>query len=95
LLTELFDAYILDQYLPNGRGTELCAEIRQRNRLAPIVFVTGAARPVDKQVEMLADATAFMVEPVDPLKLRATIDDLLAKAGPPLSARPSFRSNAG
>ena len=56
LLTELFDAYILDQYLPNGRGTELCAEIRQRNRLAPIVFVTG---PLGQSISRLRCSLAL------------------------------------
>ncbi len=38
-----FDLFLLDYYLPDGTGEELCKEIRIFDSRTPILFVTGSA----------------------------------------------------
>ena len=38
----LYDLYLLDYYLPDHDGIELCEAIRKHDQRAPIVFLTGS-----------------------------------------------------
>ena len=37
-----FDLFLIDYYLPDATGLELCEAIRERGLKAPIVFLTGS-----------------------------------------------------
>src|SRR4030095_11591813 len=39
-----FDLYLIDRWLPDGEGIELCRKIRTFDSTTPIVFLTADAR---------------------------------------------------
>src|ERR1043165_3710408 len=43
-----FDLYLLDSWLPDGSGLDLCLEIREFDRATPIVFYSAAAYEIDR-----------------------------------------------
>ena len=87
---EVFDLYILDNRLPDRTGLELCRQVREFDRQAPIVFYSGASREIDKQVAISAGAQAFLTKQVSAEELTATVGELL------LAGRPnSFITIAG
>jgi CheY-like chemotaxis protein len=46
-----FDLYLLDYYLPDGTGLELCLLLRDFDDSTPILFVTDGADLTQKQIE--------------------------------------------
>src|SRR5258708_5925685 len=50
--TQLFDLYLLDNWLPDGSGIELCRQIRAFDRNSPIVFISAAAYEEDHQAAL-------------------------------------------
>ncbi len=76
---ESFDLYILDYWLPEMSGVELCCRIRQTDAATPILFFTGMARPADRGVGMAAGADEYLVKPDDLDKLTVTVKRLLNK----------------
>lgn len=75
-----FDLYLLESWLPDLDGDELCRQLRQSaRRPSSILFFSGAAREVDKQKGMKAGATAYIAKP-NFLELVDTLSDLIAKA---------------
>jgi DNA-binding response OmpR family regulator len=69
-----FDLYILDNWLPDGNGIELCRVIREFDPHTPILFYTACAYPRDLQAALSAGAQAYLAKPVrfDDLKLAVT-----------------------
>jgi CheY-like chemotaxis protein len=47
----LFDLYLLDYYLPDGTGLELCLLIRDFDGSTPVLFVTDVAEPGQQQIQ--------------------------------------------
>ncbi len=73
-----FDLYILDNWLPDGSGIELCAAIRSANPDVPIVFMSASGRPNDMREAEAAGASRYFVKPCDPEVVRAAIGLLLS-----------------
>src|ERR1043166_10124304 len=46
-----FDLYLLDSWLPDGSGLDLCRQIRQFDPLTPILFYSAAAYEADRRSE--------------------------------------------
>src|SRR5215475_5739275 len=59
-----FDLYILDNWLPDGNGVELCRLIREFDPHTPILFYTACAYPRDLQAAFSAGAQAYLSKPV-------------------------------
>jgi CheY-like chemotaxis protein len=76
----VFDLYLLDLWLPDWSGVQLCRHIRQNDPRAPIVFCTGAIREEERRRAMNAGANAFLTKPVDPQALRDVVGELLTRA---------------
>jgi DNA-binding response OmpR family regulator len=66
---ERFDLYLLDAFLPDVDGFELCRQMRAFDPNTPILFFTGAAYESDKNRGIAAGANAYVIKP--------QIDDLL------------------
>jgi len=75
-----FDLYILDNWLPDGTGVELCHLIRKFDPHTPIVFCSAAAFEQDIQRGMSAGAQAYLVKPFDYEELQVKVAQLTSVA---------------
>jgi len=71
---------ILDYWLKEGNGVELCRQIRTLDAQTPIMFYSGAGYEADIQEGLDAGAQAYLVKP-DFDNLKPTIDRLIDDAG--------------
>ncbi len=67
--TQAFDLYLLDSWLPDGSGLELCRQIRQFDKATPIVFYSAAAYEIDRDQAIESGAQAYLVKPSAPSEL--------------------------
>jgi len=72
-----FDLYILDNWLPDGTGIELCHCIRKFDQDTPILFYSAAAYAHDTQDALDAGAQEYLIKPVEPQDLRRTVARLV------------------
>lgn len=79
--TQTFDLYILDNWLPDGSGVELCKSIRLVDDAAPIIFTSAIGQRLEIDVAMSAGADRYLVKPYEPETLVQTIKDLLGQSG--------------
>jgi DNA-binding response OmpR family regulator len=77
----VFDLYILDNWLPDGTGIELCYRIRKFDQHTPILFYSAAAYAHDTQDALDAGAQEYLIKPVEPQDLRRTVARLVYTAG--------------
>jgi DNA-binding response OmpR family regulator len=71
---------ILDHWMTEGNGVDLCQQIRIFDSSTPIMFYSGAGYGTDIQKGLDAGAQAYLVKP-DFDRLRPTIDRLVDEAG--------------
>lgn len=74
-----FDLVMLDNWLPDGSGIELCREMRSRFPDTPIVFMSAAAQESTIEEAISAGANRYFVKPFDPDELRDIVKELLEK----------------
>lgn len=67
---------ILDHWLTESNGIELCQQIRAFDSHTPIMFYSGAGYGADIQKGLGAGAQAYLIKP-DFERLRPTIDRLI------------------
>jgi DNA-binding response OmpR family regulator len=60
---EHFDLYMLDGWLPEIDGFELCRRMRAFDPHTPILFFSGAAYEADKKKGIEAGADAYVIKP--------------------------------
>ena len=60
---EHFDLYLLDAWLPDLDGFELCRCIRQLLPHTPILFFSGAGYETDKRRAIEAGADTYVIKP--------------------------------
>jgi len=70
--------YILDHWLTEGNGIDLCQQIRAFDSETPIMFYSGAGYEADIQNGLRAGAQAYLVKP-DFENLKPTIDRLISR----------------
>lgn len=75
--SESFDLYVLDNWLPDGSGIELCQTIRDMSHSQPIIFTSaiGQRHEIDRAVA--AGADRYLVKPYEPEVLVQTVKELL------------------
>ena len=61
--TERFDLYLLDAWLPDLDGVELCRRMRFMDAHTPVLFYSGAAYEDDKKRAIEAGANAYVTKP--------------------------------
>ena len=76
---EHFDLYLLDGWLPDLDGFELCRRIRSHDSHTPILFFSGAGRDADKKLGQQAGANAYVIKP-DVTNLLGSIDQFIPRA---------------
>jgi DNA-binding response OmpR family regulator len=75
-----FDLYILDNWLPDGNGIELCRVIRQFDPHTPILFYSACAYPRDLQAAFSAGAQEYLAKPVSSEDLTRAVTQLTSVA---------------
>src|SRR5262245_63615736 len=78
--TEPLDLIMLDAWLPDVNGLDLCRQIRQSNAVTPILFYSGAAFSSDIEAGLNAGAQAYLVKPADLDDLELAIRQLVDQA---------------
>ena len=73
LATNNFDALLLDNWMPNLSGIELCRLIRSSDPNIPIFFCSGAVTEADKKAAFSAGAQGYLAKPFDPDELTDTL----------------------
>jgi two-component system, OmpR family, response regulator len=76
---ERFDLYLLDAWLPDLNGFELCRRMRDFDAHTPILFFSGAAYDADKKRGIEAGANAYVIKP-DVDRLVRSITQLVFRA---------------
>ena len=90
-----FDLYLLDSWLPDGTGIELCKRLREFDHGTPIMFLSAAAYETDKQAAMDSGAQRYLVKPADIQVLSLEVGALiLAFANKQVQADRSKRSSS-
>lgn len=72
-----FDLYVLDNWLPDGSGVELCEKIRKLGSKSPIVFTSAIGQRQEIDLAMKAGADRYLVKPYEPETLVETVKELL------------------
>ena len=75
---ENFDLYLLDSWLPDGSGLDLCQRIRQFDQKTPILFYSADTNEADKKRAFAAGADGYLVKPTDTSELVAEVSRLIA-----------------
>ena len=60
---EKFDLYLLDNWLPDGTGFELCQRVREFDETTPVLFYSGAVFDSDKLAAIEAGAQGYLAKP--------------------------------
>ena len=75
--SEQFDLYLLDSWLPDGSGLDLCKQIRQFDPVTPILFYSAAAYEADREQAIRSGAQAYLVKPSHPSELCRLVTTLI------------------
>src|SRR5688500_17577685 len=57
-----FDLYLLDSWLPDGSGLDLCKRIREFDTTTPILFYSAAAYSTDRDDAMNSGAQGYLTK---------------------------------
>jgi DNA-binding response OmpR family regulator len=72
-----FDLYLLDSWLPDGSGLDLCRQLREFDQITPILFYSAAAYETDKDQAINCGAQAYLVKPSQPSQLCKLVVSLI------------------
>jgi|ERR1041384_6499845 DNA-binding response OmpR family regulator len=75
--SQQFDLYLLDSWLPDGSGLDLCRRIREFDKTTPILFYSAAAYEIDRDLAMRCGAQAYLVKPSQPSELCNLVTSLI------------------
>jgi|GEM_PF-2598432 len=89
--TEHFELYLLDGWLPDLDGFELCRQMRDFDSQTPILFFSGAGCDADKKMGYQAGANDYVVKPDVPHLVGSITQFMLT----PRTPRPSSYSLRG
>src|SRR5689334_8558269 len=68
-----FDLYLLDNWLPDGNGIELCRQIRSFDSHKPVIFFSAVAYDTDIKRALEAGADDYITKPFDPYSLEQRV----------------------
>jgi len=58
-----YDLYLLDSWLPDGSGLDLCRKIREFDTRTPILFYSAAAYEIDRELALRSGAQGYLIKP--------------------------------
>ena len=73
-----FDLYLLDSWLADGSGLELCKKIREVDTETPVLFYSAAAYELDRNTAIAAGAQGYLVKPASLSELCDLVGRLLS-----------------
>src|SRR3982751_6231852 len=76
-VSEEFDLYLLDSWLPDGSGLDLCRKIREFDKATPILFYSAAAYEIDRAEAIKSGAQAYLIKRSHPLELCRLVESLI------------------
>ncbi len=79
-LAQKFDLYLLDSWLPDGSGLDLCQRIREFDKTTPILFYSAAAYASDHDMALQSGAQAYLIKPSQPSELCRLVSELIEEA---------------
>jgi len=74
-----YDLVLLDLMLPDADGLDVCREIRQSQRLLPIIMITARGETMDRVVGLELGADDYLSKPFEPRELLARIRAVLRR----------------
>lgn len=77
LENEHFDLYVLDNWLPDGSGIDVCRKIHALKPHIPIIFTSAVGQKSEIKVALDAGAKEYLVKPYEPEILQKVVKDLL------------------
>lgn len=75
--TERFDALILDYWMQEATGIDLCRQIRTFDQSTPILICSGALTQADKEAGVLAGAQGYIGKPFNSADLIGALRSVL------------------
>lgn len=72
-----FDLYLLDSWLPDGSGLDLCEKIREFDKTTPILFYSAAAYASDHDTALKCGAQGYLIKPSQPSDLCKLVSELI------------------
>ncbi|HJP94601.1 MAG TPA: response regulator [Pyrinomonadaceae bacterium] len=75
--SQQFDLYLLDSWLPDGSGLDLCKQIRQFDKATPILFYSAAAYEIDRDRALRSGAQGYLIKPSQPSELCSLVASLI------------------
>jgi DNA-binding response OmpR family regulator len=72
-----FDLYLLDSWLPDGSGLDLCKRIREFDPLTPILFYSAAAYDADREDALKSGAQGYLIKPSQTSELCSLVSALI------------------
>jgi len=78
--TESFDLYLLDSWLPDGSGLDLCQRIREFDQTTPILFYSAAAYASDHESALKCGAQGYLIKPSHPSELCTLVAKLIEES---------------
>lgn len=83
-LAQQFDLYLLDSWLPDGSGLDLCQRIREFDQSTPILFYSAAAYASDHEMALRCGAQAYLIKPSQPSELCSLVTKLIQESREPV-----------
>jgi CheY-like chemotaxis protein len=77
--TQAFDLCILDYWLSDGHGLNLCRQILALRPDTPVIFASGVTQQSEIQKAMEAGARTFLVKPYSLDELQQIVKDLTSR----------------
>ncbi|HEU4714439.1 MAG TPA: response regulator [Pyrinomonadaceae bacterium] len=75
-----FDLYLLDSWLPDGSGLDLCQRIREFDQTTPILFYSAAAYASDHEMALQCGAQGYLTKPSQPSELCRLVSELIEES---------------
>ena len=75
--TESFEAVILDYWMEEATGIDLCRQIRTFDQSTPILICSGAITQADKEAGVLAGAQGYIGKPFNSAELIGALRSVL------------------
>lgn len=72
-----YDLYLLDSWLPDGSGLDLCRKIREFDGKTPILFYSAAAYEMDREIALENGAQGYLTKPTMNTELCDLVSSLI------------------